>query len=124
MTTTKREISNDVQRKTGCNKRLSVKKSLEFDYPPPKAVAFRRIHGYATVISLQLKSLIFKATKAQTTSLSKSLQGHVFVSRATHMMVVEGATGKVIYDIMNTPGPYPLRYWPSFKLQTTRISFH
>jgi YVTN family beta-propeller protein len=30
--------------------------------------------------------------------------GHVFVSRGTHMMVVEGATGKVIADIMNTPG--------------------
>src|SRR5258706_4287330 len=30
--------------------------------------------------------------------------GRVFVSRASHMMVVEGATGKVLGDIMNTPG--------------------
>src|SRR5947199_8634316 len=30
--------------------------------------------------------------------------GHVFVSRATHMMVVDGATGKVLFDILNTPG--------------------
>src|SRR5580700_6592580 len=30
--------------------------------------------------------------------------GHVFVSRATHMMVVEGATGKVLGDIPDTPG--------------------
>ena len=30
--------------------------------------------------------------------------GHVFVSRGTHMMVVEGATGKVLGDIPNTPG--------------------
>src|ERR1017187_10121538 len=30
--------------------------------------------------------------------------GHVFVSRATHMMVVEGNTGKVLGDIANTPG--------------------
>src|SRR5262245_35911664 len=30
--------------------------------------------------------------------------GHVFVSRQTHMMVVEGATGKVLFDMMNTPG--------------------
>src|SRR4249919_3049719 len=30
--------------------------------------------------------------------------GHVFVSRATHMMVIEGATGKVLHDIANTPG--------------------
>ncbi len=30
--------------------------------------------------------------------------GRVFVSRSTHMMVVEGATGKVVGDIPNTPG--------------------
>src|SRR5881394_2716872 len=30
--------------------------------------------------------------------------GRVFVSRGNHMMVVEGATGKVIGDIPNTPG--------------------
>src|SRR5215470_6325900 len=30
--------------------------------------------------------------------------GRVFVSRANHMMVVEGATGKVLGDIQNTPG--------------------
>src|SRR6202045_1588969 len=30
--------------------------------------------------------------------------GRVFVSRASHMMVVEGATGKVLADIPNTPG--------------------
>src|SRR3954447_19443567 len=30
--------------------------------------------------------------------------GRVFVSRGTHMMVVDGATGKVLADIPNTPG--------------------
>src|SRR3977135_4357013 len=30
--------------------------------------------------------------------------GRVFVSRANHMMVVEGATGKVLGDVPNTPG--------------------
>jgi DNA-binding beta-propeller fold protein YncE len=30
--------------------------------------------------------------------------GRVFVSRSTHMMVVEGATGKVVGDIPSTPG--------------------
>jgi DNA-binding beta-propeller fold protein YncE len=30
--------------------------------------------------------------------------GRVFVSRATHMMVVEGPTGRVLGDIPNTPG--------------------
>ena len=32
------------------------------------------------------------------------MTGRVFVSRSTHMMVVDGATGKVIGDIPNTPG--------------------
>lgn len=30
--------------------------------------------------------------------------GRVFVSRGTHLMVVDGATGKVVGDIPNTPG--------------------
>src|SRR4051812_19714425 len=30
--------------------------------------------------------------------------GRVFVSRATHMMVVDGPTGNVLGDIPNTPG--------------------
>ena len=30
--------------------------------------------------------------------------GRVFVSRSTHMMVVDGASGKVLFDIPNTPG--------------------
>jgi DNA-binding beta-propeller fold protein YncE len=34
----------------------------------------------------------------------ESATGRVFVSRTSHVMVVEGATGRVIGDIMNTPG--------------------
>src|SRR5437667_7269182 len=34
----------------------------------------------------------------------EAASGRVFVSRATHMMVIEGATGKVLGDIPNTPG--------------------
>jgi DNA-binding beta-propeller fold protein YncE len=34
----------------------------------------------------------------------ESATGRVFVSRATHMMVVQGATGRVLGDIPNTPG--------------------
>src|ERR1700704_5939327 len=34
----------------------------------------------------------------------ESATGRVFVSRANHMMVVEGASGKVLSDILNTPG--------------------
>lgn len=35
---------------------------------------------------------------------AESATGRVFVSRSDHMMVVEGATGKVLGDIPNTPG--------------------
>jgi len=34
----------------------------------------------------------------------ESATGRVFVSRATHMMVVDGSTGNVLGDIPNTPG--------------------
>src|ERR1017187_9190152 len=34
----------------------------------------------------------------------EAVTGRVFVSRANHMMVIEGATGKVLGDIPNTPG--------------------
>src|SRR5579871_3154511 len=34
----------------------------------------------------------------------ESETGRVFVSRGTHVMVVEGSTGKVLGDIPNTPG--------------------
>src|SRR4051812_26482499 len=34
----------------------------------------------------------------------ESATGHVFVSRQSHVMVVEGATGKVLFDMQNTPG--------------------
>ena len=35
---------------------------------------------------------------------AEAATGRVFVSRGTHMMVVEGATGKVLGDITDTPG--------------------
>src|SRR3954447_19435779 len=34
----------------------------------------------------------------------ESATGRVFVSRGTHMMVVDGASGKVLGDIPDTPG--------------------
>jgi len=37
-----------------------VKKSLEFDYPPPMVAAFRRIHGFATVISTACSGITLK----------------------------------------------------------------
>jgi DNA-binding beta-propeller fold protein YncE len=38
--------------------------------------------------------------------------GRVFVSRSTHVMVVEGATGKVLGDIPNTPGVHGIGIAP------------
>jgi DNA-binding beta-propeller fold protein YncE len=35
---------------------------------------------------------------------AEAATGRVFVSRSTHMMVVDGATGKVVGDIPDTPG--------------------
>ena len=34
----------------------------------------------------------------------ESSTGRVFVSRSTHVMVIDGATGTVLGDIPNTPG--------------------
>lgn len=39
--------------------------------------------------------------------------GRVFVSRSTHVMVVEGATGKVLGDILNTPGVHGAGFAPA-----------
>ena len=38
--------------------------------------------------------------------------GRVFVSRSTHVMVVEGASGKVLGDIPNTPGVHGAAFAP------------
>jgi len=38
----------------------SVKKLLEFDYPPPEVEVFRRIHGYDTVISTACSGITLK----------------------------------------------------------------
>jgi DNA-binding beta-propeller fold protein YncE len=38
--------------------------------------------------------------------------GRVFVSRSTHVMVIEGATGKVLGDIPNLPGVHGIGFAP------------
>src|SRR5262245_19798699 len=38
--------------------------------------------------------------------------GRVFVSRSTHVMVVDGATGSVVGDILNTPGVHGAAFAP------------
>lgn len=43
---------------------------------------------------------------------AETATGRVFVSRSSHMMVVEGATGKVLGDIPNTPGVHGAGFAP------------
>jgi DNA-binding beta-propeller fold protein YncE len=38
--------------------------------------------------------------------------GHVYVSRSTHVMVVDGTTGKVVGDIPDTPGVHGIAFAP------------
>ena len=38
--------------------------------------------------------------------------GRVFVSRSTHVMVVDGMTGKVVGDIMDTPRVHGIAFAP------------
>src|SRR3954470_8305522 len=40
--------------------------------------------------------------------------GRVFVSRGTHVMVVDGATGKVLGDISNTPRMHGIGLAPKY----------
>ena len=40
--------------------------------------------------------------------------GRVFVSRDTHFMVVDGATGKVLGDILDTPGVHGVALVPKW----------
>src|SRR5437764_12501465 len=42
--------------------------------------------------------------------------GRVFVSRGTHVMVVDGATGKVLGDIHDTPRNHGIAHVPSSHL--------
>src|SRR5213593_187645 len=51
----------------------------------------------------------------------ESATGRVFVSRATHMMVIEGATGKVLGDILNTPGVHGDDTVTMFDLKTLAV---
>ena len=72
-----------------------------------------------TLLSFAAAALLAPAAAAQTFKVEKfdikgdggtdyvaveAATGRVFVSRGTHMMVVDGATGKVLGDITNTPG--------------------
>ena len=44
--------------------------------------------------------------------LSTDATSRVFISRGTHVMVVDGATGKVLGDILDTPGVHGIAFTP------------
>ena len=44
--------------------------------------------------------------------LSTDAAGRVFIARSTHVMVVDGATGKVLGDILDTPGVHGIAFAP------------
>jgi len=54
--TAKHEVGNETREYINFVKRQIVKKSLKFDYPPPKEVTLHRIYGFATAISKNKKA--------------------------------------------------------------------
>jgi hypothetical protein len=67
------------------------------------AFAFTSV-GHAQAPKFKMEKFDIKGDGGTDYVSVESATGHVFVSRGTHVMVVEGATGKVIGDIQNTPG--------------------
>src|SRR5689334_25056845 len=87
----------------------------------------RRFFVVPSLLSLSLAMVAPRVTQAQDFKVEKfdikgeggtdyisaeAGTGRVFVSRSTHVMVVEGATGKVLGDIPNTPGVHGAAFAP------------
>src|SRR3984885_9919240 len=68
------------------------------------AVTALAIPGVAQAQTFKVDKFDIKGDGGTDYIAVEAATGHVFVSRASHMMVVEGATGKVLGDIPNTPG--------------------
>lgn len=60
--------------------------------------------GFGQAQTFKVEKFDIKADGGTDYIAAEAATGRVFVSRGTHMMVVEGATGKVLGDIPNTPG--------------------
>jgi len=67
------------------------------------AFAFTSV-GHAQAPKFKMEKFDIKGDGGTDYVSVESATGHVFVSRGTHVMVVNGADGKVIGDIPNTPG--------------------
>ena len=61
-------------------------------------------HGAGQAQTFKVEKFDIKGEGGTDYVTVESATGRVFVSRSTHMMVVEGATGKVLGDIPNMPG--------------------
>ncbi len=60
--------------------------------------------GHAAAPAFKVEKFDIKGEGGTDYVTAEAATGRVFVSRGTHMMVVDGATGKVVGDILNTPG--------------------
>jgi DNA-binding beta-propeller fold protein YncE len=67
------------------------------------ALAFTSV-GHAQAPNFKVEKFDIKGDGGTDYVSVEAATGRVFVSRGTHVMVVEGATGKVLGDIQNTPG--------------------
>ena len=99
-----------------CRRPLSVPVPISFSYTEKKTMRGQVL----ALVALAVAGLVAPApAQAQTYKMEKvdikgeggtdyasvdAATNRVFVSRSTHVMVVEGATGKVLGDIPNTPG--------------------
>ncbi|MEO8099367.1 MAG: YncE family protein [Acidobacteriota bacterium] len=62
------------------------------------------IPGIGSAQTFKVEKFDIKADGGTDYIAAEAGTGRVFVSRANHLMVIEGATGKVLADMLNTPG--------------------
>lgn len=69
--------------------------------------------GFATAQTFKVDKYDIKGEGGTDYVTAEAATGRVFVSRSTHMMVVDGATGAVVGDIPNTPGVHGAAFAPA-----------
>ena len=99
------------RRRAGDPRRVQVAGEVPYDQTPYNAIRHCFFAASLAAPRLGARANAFKVEKFDIKGdggtdyvAVEAATGRVFVSRATHMMVVEGATGKVLGDIPNTPG--------------------
>src|SRR5262245_60917892 len=77
------------------------------------AVAAAVVVGIAAQPSFKVDKYDIKGEGGTDYITAEQGTGRVFVSRSTHVMVVEGATGRVLKDMPNTPGVHGVGIAPN-----------